>query len=122
MKLLGIALILVSFFFLKVKLDLYKVQNDGEVVQMTIIDLPNNCSARNSLMQLQYENKRYFTRTKVNICQEHKIGDTIQMKYMKGFDEVLYPTESIISEFVAIGIFLAVGLSSIALGFRRKTV
>lgn len=122
MKLLGIIVILVSFFFLKVKLDLYKVQTEGKIVQMTILDLPKDCSVRNSSMQLQYENKRYFKKTKSNICQENKIGDTIQMKYMIGVDEVLYPTESILGEFVAISIFVALGLTSIVFGFKRKTV
>ena len=85
------------------------------------MELPKDCSVRNSSIQLLYLNKRYFKKTKASICQEYNVGDAIPMKYMEGAEEVLYTTESVIGEFWAIGIFITVGVTSIILGFRTKT-
>jgi hypothetical protein len=48
------------------------------------------------------------------------MGDTLQMKYIEGGENVLYPRESIAIDLMAIGIFIAVGLFSIILGFKRQ--
>jgi hypothetical protein len=119
-KFLGAIVILISLLVIKGKTDLYKVEKEGKIVPMRILALPNNCSIKNSSMQLQLQNKRFFKRAYTSICQEYKVGDTILMKYLYGVDNVLYPTESVTGELAAMGILMSIGIVCVVLGLRRK--
>ncbi|NTS43122.1 hypothetical protein HRG84_19710 [Flavisolibacter sp. BT320] len=119
-KFLGAIVILISLLVFKGKTDLSKVEKEGEIVPMRILALPNDCSIKNSSMQLQLQKKRFFKKAYTNICKEYKVGDTILMKYHYGVDSVLYPAESVTGELAAMGVLMSVGIVCVVLGFRRK--
>ena len=120
MKTAGVLMVILSLLALKGKLKLYRIQTKGEIVEMTILAMPKDCSIRSSSIQVQYQNKRFHKKALVRICEKYKVGDTIQMKYIFGAEDALYPEESIVGEFVAIAVFILVGSLLFILGFKKK--
>jgi hypothetical protein len=113
-------MVVFSLVVLKEKLKLYRIQTDGELIPMTILFLPKDCTIRGSTIQLQFGNKRFHKKASPSICYRHKVGDNIPMKYIQGGESVLYPDESINGDLVALGVFIVVGMFSFILGFRKK--
>lgn len=115
---IGILVVLGALFFLKAKLSVYKVEQNGNIVEMEIIKLPDYCGVtkRKYYMDVSYQGVIFNKRIPVGYCDEHKIGELIKMKYLEGQESILFPNERVIGDFIAIGIFIAVGILSIFYG------
>lgn len=120
--LLGILVVLVSLFFLKSKLEIYKVKAYGTVVDMKIIKIPTSCKITKSkyYMDVEYEGMIFIKRIPVNFCNSHNVGTIVKIKYLEGQETILFPDEKIWGEFVAIGFFLLAGIILLLLGFFYK--
>ncbi|MCC7514187.1 MAG: hypothetical protein IT212_05805 [Bacteroidia bacterium] len=119
---LGIVILLGSLFFLKAKWDVYKVERDGQIVDMKISKLPDYCglTKRKYYMDVTYQGEDFNKRIPVGFCDKHKIGEPIKMKYLEGQNSVLFPDEKVRGDFIAIGIFIVVGILSIFYGVLKK--
>jgi hypothetical protein len=119
---LGIVILLASLFFLKAKWEVYEVERDGQVVDMKIIKLPDYCglTKRNYYMDVTYQGEDFNKRIPVGFCDKHKIGESIKMKYLEGENTVLFPDEKVWGDFIAIGIFIVVGILSVFYGVLKK--
>lgn len=120
MKIVGVLIIVLSLLALKGMLDLYRIQTEGEIVGMTVLAMPKDCSIRSSSIQVQYGRKRFFKKAMESICNRYKIGDTIPMKYIAGADNALYPDESIVGELVSLALFIMVGILFFILGMKKR--
>ncbi|WP_207515250.1 hypothetical protein [Longitalea luteola] len=119
---LGVLVLLGALFFLKAKWEVYNVERDGQIVEMEIIKLPNNCSItkRKYYMDVTYQGEIFNKRIPVGFCDKHKIGELIKMKYSEGYETILFPEEKVLGDFIAIGIFITVSIASIFYGIFSK--
>jgi len=115
---LGITIIVFSLIFLKFKLDIYKVERDGQIVEAQIIKLPNYCGSTRGkyYMDLNYQGEIFIKRIPAGFCDKHKVGELIQIKYLEGEESILFVGEEMTGEFIAIGFFLLVGIVSVIYG------
>lgn len=122
MSLLGLVIIAVSLFFLKGKWEVYQVEKEGSIVDMKIIKLPASCNVTKGkyYMDVEYAGQTFNKRIPTVFCNSHKPGDIVKMKYLEGQESVLFPDEKVRGDFIAIGIFLFVGILSLLLGIFYK--
>lgn len=120
--LLGFIIVFISLFFLKGKWQLYKVEREGAIITMQIKKLPKNCGFTKGKYYADFSNQGtvYNKRIPVGFCGKHKVGDNIEMKYLEGEESILFPNEKVKGDFIAIGIFILVGLVSIIFGIFNK--
>jgi hypothetical protein len=119
---LGIVVLLGSLFFLRAKWGVYNVERDGQLVEMKIIKLPDYCgiTKRKYYMDVTYQGETFNKRIPVGFCDKHKTGESIKMRYLEGQDSILFPEEKVRGDFIAIGVFVAVGILSIFYGLLNK--
>ena len=119
---LGILIVLISLFFLKVKLNVYKVEAYGKIVDMKIVKIPTSCKLTKSkyYMNVEYNGMTFIKRIPVNFCNSHNVGSIVKVKYLEGEETILFPDEEIWGEFVAIGFFLFAGIILLLFGFFLK--
>ncbi|MBL7741731.1 MAG: hypothetical protein JNK14_21105 [Chitinophagaceae bacterium] len=119
---IGILTLFASLFFLFLKWESYDVQSNGSIVDMEIIELPENCGFTKGgyFMDVKYKNEVFSKKIPSRFCNEHKPGELIRLRYLEGNKMVLFPEEKIYGDFVAIGIFSVVGIIAIALGIIEK--
>ena len=115
-------MLLGTLFFLSAKWGFYKVQRDGQIVEMKIITLPINCeiSRVKYFMDVTYQGVVFTKRIPVGSCYKYKVGELVKVKYLKGQQSVLFPGETVQGDFIALGIFAAVGIFSILFGLFNK--
>lgn len=115
---LGIIGILLTLYFIYLKLDVYEVERKGIIVDMQIVKISSNCNHTkgNYYVSLLYEGTIFKKRIPTSFCKMHKAGEIIKIKYLPNNESVLFPNESIIKEFIALGSFIVVGFISIAIG------
>lgn len=93
-----------------------QIQNEGSIVKMKIIELPGVCSGTKAkyFMKVFYEGATYSKQISANFCETHRIGKNIEMKYLKGKDQILFPEEDVIGNLIAataiclLGIFIII--------------
>ncbi|MCH5687500.1 hypothetical protein LWM68_26475 [Niabella sp. W65] len=73
-------------------------------------------------MDLNYQGEIFIKRIPAGFCDKHKVGELIQIKYLEGEESILFVGEEMTGEFIAIGVFLLVGIVSVTYGmfFGRK--
>ena len=122
MSLLGIVVIVVSLFFLRGKWGIYQIEKEGSVVDMRIIKLPSFCelSKGKYYMDVEYAGQVFNKRIPTGFCNTHNTGDIVKMKYLDGHESILFPNEKVQGDFIALGIFLFVGVLALLLGIFYK--
>jgi len=77
-----------------------KIEQEGDIVQMKIEKKPAYCLATKTSHHatFNYQGKRYIKRISAAFCNEHKVGDLVDMKMLEGSTVILFPTESIEEE------------------------
>lgn len=93
--------------------DEYRVGEHGHVVTMRIENLPASCigSKVTYFVTFSYKGKLYDKRTRGNFCNEHHIGELMEVRMLEGSDRILWPNESGIK-----GLISGVGLGLFGLG------
>jgi hypothetical protein len=100
-----------------------KVEQDGDIVQMQIEKKPVNCigTKTSHYATFTYQGERYIKRISAVFCNEHNVGDLVEMKVLEGSSVILFPEESIEQELWLIG---GLGLFSVLLlvmaGFSKR--
>ncbi len=115
---LGIIGILLTLYFIYLKLDVYEVERKGNIVDMQIVEISSNCNRTkgNYYVWLLYEGRIFQKNIPTSFCKMHRVGEIIKIKYLPNNESILFPNESIKKEFIALGVFIVVGFISIAIG------
>lgn len=108
----GLTFFIGSIFLIVKKLDDFHVETTGVIVSMKIEKMPKPCLGAKAyyFVTLSYESDTYDKRIGGNFCEEHQVGEFINMKYLRGSSIVLFPDESIKSQFYSISILGLFGL------------
>jgi hypothetical protein len=108
----------ILFFFGSIDLMVFNyddiaVQRKGKVVKMRIEKLPSVCLGTKvkHYTTLSYNGEYYVKRIGGNFCDEHHIGEFIDVKFLSGSSTVLFPGESVTSNLLA-----CIGLGVVGIG------
>lgn len=120
--LLGIVIIGLSIAFIQDDFINLKVKNKGKIVSMEIIEKPKSCLGTKAkwFMKVKYQNKILTKQIPSIFCEEHAVGDIIDVRYLEGEDRIILPEEGVSLGFIASGFFILVGLYVIYLGVVNR--
>jgi hypothetical protein len=117
----GIVFSIGPFLLIGDKVDAYRVQQHGYVVDMKIIDMPLSCLGHRKFMRVEYNKKIFFKKIGGSFCDSHAVGGVVRLKYLPGARNTLFPDESVISQFIAAGILVLVGVYCVYTGLKSDT-
>ena len=120
---LGIIIFIAPWFLYKAKLRELKVEQQGKIVQMKIIEKPGSCLGTKVKwsMKVEYQGQIYFTQIGGQYCEEHNIGDIVPIKYLEGSDIIFLPNHSVWQDMYAgIALSLTGLIAIIYYGFIKK--
>lgn len=115
---LGVIIIGLSIAFIQDDFINLKVKNSGKIVDVEIIEKPSSCLGTKAkwFMKVKYQGKILGKQIPSKFCEEHLIGDIIQVRYLNGEDRILLPEEGVGLEFISSGVFILLGLYVISRG------
>jgi hypothetical protein len=108
--LISLVIALGSAYFKK---DMLIVKKYGEVVPMEIVEKDENCSfgTKGSYYgTFKYANQLFRWRGGFGFCESYNVGDSMNMIYLEGYDDILSEKESVNNQYIAIFIIGIVGL------------
>ncbi|GGH62666.1 hypothetical protein HNQ91_001312 [Filimonas zeae] len=93
----GVILIVISILLLKTNLEERKIAREGEIVKMTIVDLPESCASikGNYFVTFQYQQFLFKKRIPAGFCKKHKVGEVMDVRYSDQHYTVLWPGEDV---------------------------
>jgi hypothetical protein len=73
-----------------------EIERKGNLVKMSIVRMPNSCIGTKvpHFATFSYKDHDYIKRIPSRFCDDHSVGDLIEMKYLAGETKVLFPDES----------------------------
>jgi hypothetical protein len=88
-----------------------KVETKGAIVKMRIEKLPSSCLGTRikHFTTLSYNGEDYIKRIGGKFCDEHHVGEFIDVKFLEGSSTVLFPNESVMSNLLAFGVLGLIG-------------
>lgn len=111
----GIFISLLSFILLPTTFKNMKIEKYGEFVKMRIERLPNSCLGTKAkhYAALSYNGMRFVKRIPAGYCNDHRVGEWVEMKYLEGETEIFFPRESQTEELIAGILILFLGIGCI---------
>lgn len=108
----GAILAIGSMFFIKGEFKKLEVLKKGQIVKMEIIDKPGSCLGTKVkwMMKLKFQDKILSKQVSGIYCEEHFLGQEVEMRYLNGSDTVLFPKEGVTVEFISSCIIGLIGL------------
>lgn len=105
LSLTGLFLLLAAFGLFIAKYRYLKVEQNGDIVQMQIEKKPANCLGTkiNHYATFTYQTEHYIKSIGAVFCNEHNVGDLVDMKMLEGSTVILFPNESIKQELWMVG-------------------
>jgi hypothetical protein len=99
----------------------YKVQKQGQLVNVQLINVPHSVGCKiKYFMGFVYAGKEYSKKVGCNFGKIHKSGDNIHLKHLDGTDIFLLPDESITKELFAFGALALFGLGLMVYGIKSN--
>jgi len=119
---LSLVIMLAPFIFLKSKLEDLNLEKAGRIVPMKIVEKPYSCIGTKAkwFMKVEYQGNIYSKQIGGQFCEEHKIGDVVEMKFLETSTTVLFPHESVSHELFALFLMSFIGLSSLIYNWLIK--
>jgi hypothetical protein len=119
LKFCGVIIFLGSVILIVANWEKYVVDTKGKIVNMEIINLPNNCIGAKVRypVYFKYNSSIYSKMVRGNYCEEHRIGERVKMKWLKDSDKVLFPNES---SLINLGSFALLAIFGLFLMLKRK--
>lgn len=98
-----------------------KVQRYGSIVNMKIVEKPGSCLGTKAkwFMKVEYEGKVFPKQISGNYCENHSIGEVIQLVYLPGNTSVLFPGEPHAMEFISALLLIAFALTMFIKAFMK---
>lgn len=119
---IGALFITGPFFFAKDELINLKVQNEGQNISTPILSRTNHgFGTNNYFIKVKPENDIISHRVSSGFYEKHRTGDTIRVKYLKGYNRIVLSEENIASEFISTILLALFGLYVVYLGFKKPT-
>ncbi len=89
-----------------------KVEKEGMVVKMRIERLPSSCLGTRikHFTTLSYNGKMFVKRIGDRFCDEHYVGELIDIRFLEDSSTVLFPNESVIPNLLAFGGLAILGI------------
>lgn len=117
----GVLLFFGSIALLASNYDSIKVERSGQIVKMRIEKLPNSCLGTKvkHFVTLSYNNEIYTKQIGGIFCDEHSVGELVDMKVLERSDIVLFPQESVWVNLVSFGILGLFGLVMIIYQWKK---
>lgn len=111
----GIVLLIGSIALIANNYKDLEVERSGVIVKMRIEKLPNSCLGTKAkhFAVFNYKGQDYIKRIGGKFCDEHNIGELIDMKYLEGSSVVLFPKESVLRNLASFGVLGFLGLGMI---------
>jgi hypothetical protein len=113
----SIILLLIFSIYLTVgSFDDVRVQEKGTIVKMRIEELPLSCleTRTSQYATFSYANEFFVKQIDAQFCNEHHVGELVDMKYLAGNPLILLPGESAKSQLQSA---LALVIVSCMIGF-----
>ncbi|QJB42412.1 hypothetical protein HF324_33010 [Chitinophaga oryzae] len=100
----------------------FQVERDGIIVKMQISKLPNSCIGTKvkHIAVFKYRDNEYFKQVGMTFCDQHYVGEYIDMKYLAGVSFIMFPSESVIPAFYLLSVGLISGIGCIVYYFLKK--
>ncbi|MDE3142776.1 MAG: hypothetical protein KGL19_01395 [Bacteroidota bacterium] len=88
------------------------VQKNGSIVRMRIEKLPENCLGTRikHFITLSYNRNFYIKRVGGKFCDDHFVGELIEVKFLDGSSTILFPNESVKKNLISFGLLGIFGL------------
>ena len=118
--LVGLAITILSIFFIQNCYRLIEIKNDGAIVKMKIVEIPGFCSGTKAkhYMRVRYSDIIFLKQIGANFCTEHNVGEEINMIYLKGQDQILFPEENVKLNLILCILMLLFGVFVIYYAFK----
>ena len=99
----GFVLFIGSFFLFNTAYDKYKVDKYGKIVKMRIEKLPTSCLGAKVqyFVLFSYNGELYDKSTIGDFCEKHYVGEYVDIKWLVGYKNILFPKESGLLEVVS---------------------
>jgi hypothetical protein len=120
---LGIIIFISPWFLYKEKLRELRVEEQGKIVKMKIVKKPVSCLGTKVKwhMKVEYEGQTFDKQIAGDYCENHNIGDIVEIKYLENSNIILLPFESVWQDIYAgIALSLAGLIAIIYYGFIKK--
>ncbi|MBV4355797.1 hypothetical protein [Pinibacter aurantiacus] len=100
------------------KIQEYKTQKEGEIVETVVIRV-ESCVNHKALLIFKYNDQRYDKWIDCNI--DYKKGDILRLKHLEDSDIFLFEQEDVTRQFIASGFLIVFGLIFVVKGFKYKS-
>ena len=92
----GIVFVLWSFVMISTSFSDYQIEKNGSLVKMEIDELPVSCLGTRMKWHatFSYKGNKYIKRIPSGYCDNHHVGELVDMRYMEGAATILFPNES----------------------------
>lgn len=125
----GIIFFIGSLFLLPYSLKKLEVGQHGTIVKMKIERMPSSCIGANIhyYVSFSYNNKRYEKQTRGGFCEQHYIGELVDVKMIPGEDTILWPFDSGIGDILSLiglglfGLSVSIGVVVKSLPLKNAT-
>lgn len=120
---LGVILFIAPLLLIKQGFGELEVERQGELVLMKIVEKPGSCLGTKVkwFMKVEYRDIIYPIQISGDYCEEHKVGDLVEIRYLEGSDIILLPSFSSKWQFFSTFFLSLIGLLSIIYyGFIKK--
>lgn len=119
-KLSGVIFVIGCFFFLKSNSRVIETYENGEIVIVKVIFVPNCISGKKHYnFSFNYNGKNYAKKIGGGLCDELKEGDFIRMRTNKKNSVFLYENENPYYNLISIIILFLFGVFLIYYGFKK---
>ena len=99
----------------------YDVQQNGEIIKVTITYIPICLGTKTrQFMKFKYAGTEFDKSVGCSFSETHRVGETINLKHIDGSDIFLFETEKTETEFISTGILAILGISFIIIGAKKK--
>ncbi|MCW3467947.1 hypothetical protein [Chitinophaga nivalis] len=115
----GLIFFIGSFFLIPNSLKKFEVGQHGTIVKMKIEEMPSSCIGTKVRYQVvfSYNSKRYEKQTRGGFCEEHYIGELVDIKMLPGEDTILWAFDSGLGDILSV-----IGLGLFGLGVSIAVV
>lgn len=115
----GLVLVVGSILLAKGAYEDFYVYRHGRIVKMQIVQLPSSCPSARTRYEIKFDYKGdiYQKMTRGAYCENHRIGEFVNLKMVNGINKILLPKEPGYIDIIAcftMGLFgIIVAISSV---------